>query len=157
MPSLVEEVIPSGGVVVGDDGSHGAKTALHFAMDEARRRHSALHIIRAWSIKSAVRPSDAIRGYVPSLREYEAATRNAIGERVVELFGEVHDVEVQLHAVHGSGPKALIQASRTADVVVVGARGVGGFAGLILGSVAEQCIRHCEGPVIVVRPRSSPS
>jgi nucleotide-binding universal stress UspA family protein len=118
---------------------------------EAQRRGSALHILRAWTIPDAVRPPGAAFGYVPSLREFEAATLEATRQRVTRLVGDGAGVAVEAHVVYGSAAPALIAASRTTDVLVVGSRGLGGVASLLLGSVAAEAIRDSAGPVIVVR------
>lgn len=145
---------PEGGVAVGDDGSEGAAHAVRFALDEARRRGVALHVIRAWSVLSTARPADVPPGFAASLAEYEAAALAEEKSRVAHLLGDDPGVPVEVHCVHSPGAQALIAASETADVVVVGSRGLGGFRSLVLGSVAEQCIRHASGPVIVVRHKS---
>jgi nucleotide-binding universal stress UspA family protein len=142
---------PDGGVVVGDDGSEGAARAVRFGLEEARRRGTALHVVRAWSIMSTSRPVDVPPGFAASLAEYEAAALAEETARIEALLGSDLDVPVEIHCVHSPAAQALIVASETADVVVVGSRGLGGFRSLVLGSVAEQCIRHCSGPVIVVR------
>lgn len=142
---------PDGGVVVGDDGSEGAAHAVRFALEEARRRGTSLHVVRAWSIMSSTRPSDVPPGFVATLQEYEEAALAEEQTRIDHLLGKDLDVPVQVHCVHSPAAQALIAASETADIVVVGSRGLGGFRSLVLGSVAEQCIRHCDGPVIVVR------
>jgi nucleotide-binding universal stress UspA family protein len=151
MPEVTRHAHPDGGVVVGDDGSDGAAHALRFALEEARRRGCALHVVRAWSIMSTSRPADVPPGFAASMSEYEAACREEESRRVESLLGSDLDVAVEVHCVHSSAAQALITASETADVTVVGSRGVGGFRSLLLGSVAEQAIRHAQGPVIVVR------
>ncbi len=150
-PEVTKFVRPEGGVVVGDDGSEGAAHAVRFALEEARRRGTGLHVIRAWSIMSTSRPADVPAGFAASLAEYEAAAMAQEAARVDHLLGEDKDVPVEVHCVHSPASEALIAASETADVIVVGSRGLGGFRSLVLGSVAEQCIRHASGPVIVVR------
>jgi nucleotide-binding universal stress UspA family protein len=149
---VVTEMRPPGGVVVGDDGSPTAEVALRYALDEARRRNTDLHVIRAWRIPTALstRPPT---GYVPALSELEAATREDLQHRVDRVLGHPEDVKLHVHAVYAPAARALISASESADVVVVGSRGLGGFASLLLGSVADQCTRHCASPVIVVRQR----
>ncbi len=146
----VTELRPDGGVVVGDDGSTCAATAVRVAAEEAVRRGATLHVLRAWSLTSAVRPDDVPPGIVPSMLEFEAATLAAERRRVTELLAGV-SVEVQVHAVHAAPAKALIAASETAELLVVGTRGLGGFKHLVLGSVAEQCLRHAASNVLVVR------
>lgn len=142
---------PDGGVVVGDDGSEGAARAVRYALEEARRRGTGLHVIRAWSIMSTSRPADVPPGFAASLAEYQAAAMAEEKARIEALLGADLDVPVEIHSVHSPAAQALIVASETADVIVVGSRGLGGFRSLVLGSVAEQCIRHAAGPVIVVR------
>jgi nucleotide-binding universal stress UspA family protein len=143
-------VHPEGGVVVGDDGSRCAGIAVRAAAEEAVRRHVTLHVIRAWTIGNAVRPADVPAGIVPSIKEFEAATLAAEQSRIADLLRD-SGVETQVHAVHAPPAKALLRASETADLLVVGTRGLGGFQHLLLGSVAEQCIRHARCPVLVVR------
>jgi nucleotide-binding universal stress UspA family protein len=145
----VTEVRPEGGVVVGDDGSRCAAAAVREAAEDAGRRGATLHVVRAWSIASAVRPDDVPPGIVPSMLEFEAATLAAEQARVQELVGAT--VPVEVHVVHATAAKALICASETAELLVVGTRGIGGFKSLVLGSVAEQCIRHAASSVLVVR------
>jgi nucleotide-binding universal stress UspA family protein len=142
---------PDGGVVVGDDGSEGAAHAVRFALEEAVRRGTTLHVVRAWSILSTSRPADVPPGFAASLAEYEAAAKEEEIARIHHLLGDEPTAPVEVHCVHSPAAQALIAASETADVIVVGSRGLGGFRSLVLGSVAEQCIRHASGPVIVVR------
>lgn len=143
------EVVPDGGVVVGDDGSRNAARAIVFAHEEAQRRGTGLHVIRAWVLTSAVRPDDCPPGITPSLVEFEAATLAATQKRADELLGKT-DVQVTAHVTYGPSAQGLVKASETADIVVVGSRGRGGFANLMLGSVADQVVRFASCPVVVV-------
>lgn len=141
---------PDGGVLVGDDGSVCAEAAVRAAAEDAVRRGVRLHVLRAWSITSAVRPKGVPRGIVPSMVEFEQATLEEERRRVAELLGD-SAVDVEVHAVHAPPAKALIEGSSAADLLVVGTRGLGGFKHLLLGSVAEQCLRHAASNVLVVR------
>lgn len=153
MTEVTKELRPDGGVVVGDDGSENAAVAVGYAVEEAQRRGSTLHVLRAWSILSTSRPSDLPPGVAPSLEEFAASCRAQEQRRLAKLIGDNPPVPVEVHPVHAPAAEALITASETADVVVVGSRGLGGFRSLVLGSVAEQVLRHASGPVIVVRDR----
>jgi nucleotide-binding universal stress UspA family protein len=148
---VTRDVSPDGGVVVGDDGSAGAGRAVRYAAEEARRRGTTLHVLRAWTIVSAPRPDDLPAGIAASMTELEAATRAAEEARVADLLGDPPPTPVEVHTCHGPPAQSLLKAAETADVVVVGSRGRGGFASLVLGSVAEQVVRHSAAPVIVVR------
>ncbi len=149
-PQEVTEVRPDGGVLVGDDGSVCAAAAVRAAAEEATLRGVPLHVVRAWSITSAVRPADVPPGIVPSMLEFEAATVEEERRRVTELL-DSPPADLEVHAVHAGAAKALVEAAETADLLVVGTRGLGGFKYLLLGSVAEQCIRHAPCSVLLVR------
>ncbi|KQY54563.1 MULTISPECIES: universal stress protein [unclassified Nocardioides] len=147
---LNRDITPEGGVVVGDDGSRSAAAAITYAVGEAARRGCAVHVIRAWTFTSAIRPDDVPLGITPSMLELEEATLEAEKARVAGIVGD-SAIEVHVHVACGPSAQALIKAAETADVLVVGSRGRGGFKSLVLGSVADQCIRHASGPVVVVR------
>ena len=148
----IERVQVDGGVVVGVDSSASAARALEFAAEEARRRQAVLHVVRAWSIRTAPRPADVPASVVPSMEQFQEAVRADTERIVAERVPDRATLDLRIHIVHSPSPQALLSASRGADLLVVGHRGRGGFAGLMLGSVAEQCVRHAACPVLVVRP-----
>ncbi|GAB2739122.1 hypothetical protein GCM10027174_10460 [Salinifilum aidingensis] len=147
----VERVHIDGGVVVGLDTSASAARALELGAEEARLRGAALHVLRAWSIRTAPRPADVPAQVMPSMEQFEQTVR-ADTERIISGTIGVPEAAVRTHVVHSPAPQALLAASRNADLLVVGHRGRGGFAGLLLGSVAEQCVRHAACPVLIARP-----
>lgn len=143
--------VPDGAVVVGVDGSPWSGQALSYAAEEASRRSAPLVVVRAWTLTTAPRPKDCPVGFVPSLLEYEGAVRDAVEEQVAKTLGEDHGLQLLIRPVHGRAVPAVIEASKQASLVVLGARGSGGFRGLLLGSVTEQVMRHAHSPVTVVR------
>jgi nucleotide-binding universal stress UspA family protein len=148
---VAERVEVDGGVVVGDDGSECAALALRWGAEEARLRKCVLHIVRAWSISSAPRPRSWKVGYAPSLEEYEEAVVEEMRRDLAEHVGDFDELTIEYHPVHAPSAQALLSASTGADLLVVGSRGRGGFAGLVLGSVSEQVVRHAGCPVVVIR------
>jgi nucleotide-binding universal stress UspA family protein len=133
-------------IVVGIDGSGSAVAALIWAAEEARIRNTPLHLIHAWELPtvSGMPPIDLP---ATSLQERaEQVLTDAI--EAVPACAEL----VVTREVTGTGPaRALIEASQGAVLVVVGSRGLGGFKGLLLGSVAQQVAHHSECPVVIVR------
>lgn len=149
-------VVPpvTGGVVVGHDGSAGADAALRWALADAGRRGCAVHVVRAWMLGTAIDDVPGAFGTVPSMNECASATLKLLEEDVdAVLAGGVPAgvVEVARHAVHGPAGPALVSASQGADLLVVGHRGRGHLAELLLGSVAEYALRHAHCSVTVVR------
>lgn len=140
---------PIRGIVVGHDGSPAADDALRWAIEEARLRHCPVHVVRAWVLATAIRDTGVPYGTVPSLEECQRATERHLAESVAAV--DTTGVEVHQHVVHGPSAQALMAAAADADLLVVGERGGGGFAGLRLGSVAEQVSRHAPCTVVVVR------
>jgi nucleotide-binding universal stress UspA family protein len=73
---------------------------------------------------------------------------------VREAIPDAGDIRIERRVVEGAAAAVLVEESRGADLLVVGSRGHGGFAQLLLGSVSQQCAHHAECPVVIVRPRS---
>jgi nucleotide-binding universal stress UspA family protein len=87
------------------------------------------------------------------LEQLEAAGRVALDEAERRVVAAGLDVETRMEV--GSGAHALIEASRDAQLLVVGSRGHGGFVGMLLGSVSAACTHHACCPVVVVRPEAT--
>ena len=136
-------------VVVGIDGSEGSIKALRWALDEARRRATALRVVHAWGMPYG----PAMAGYVPVPEPplYDAAREGA--QEVLDHALAAIDpdgVEVEPLLVEGNPVAALLEAAGEDGLIVVGSRGRGGFAGLLLGSVGQQLVHHAHRPVVIV-------
>jgi nucleotide-binding universal stress UspA family protein len=140
-------------IVVGHDGSQGADQAFACALELAQALGAPVVVVRAWSIATAPRPPDWTFGYVPSFDELADAVRHRLMDDVRKTWTDRHEVPVDYRAVHASPAKGLIEISQGARMLVVGARGLGGLAGMLLGSVSDQCVRHAPCPVLVTRTR----
>ena len=145
-------------IVVGVDHSEGAKEALRFALEEARLRESMLCAVHAWQFGYIGAPG--IEGAVPvlgaELGDHRDAAAAALDATIREAIPDPGQVEVERRVLEGAAASVLVEESRGADLLVVGSRGHGGFAQLLLGSVSQQCAHHAECPVVIVRPRPSP-
>jgi len=137
-------------IVAGVDGSEASKEALHWALEEARLRQTQLRVVCAWA-----RPQVGGRIYIPPDLSDPERLRQAAQEQldgfVDEVAGESPGVELERVAVEGSAGKVLVEAAEDAELLVIGSRGRGGFAGLLLGSVSGQCAQHAPCPVVIVR------
>ena len=129
-------------IVVGVDGSECSHDALRWAARHAELTGAVLHAVMVWHLPE-------IYGYVP--RDYEADARKALDGAVETALGPDRRAQITTRVVEGHPAAELIEASRGADLLVVGCRGHGGFAGLPLGSVGQHCVGHAECPVVVVR------
>ncbi|HEY2788418.1 MAG TPA: universal stress protein [Gaiellales bacterium] len=134
------------------DGSPGARTALEWAAAEARLRGSRLRAVQAWHLPAAAYGSG---GFVPPVGinwedDLEQAARAGLAKALDDAGGLLDGIEVERHVDEGSAAAVLSEAAADADLLVVGARGHGGFIGLVLGSVSDQCTRHAHIPVVVV-------
>jgi nucleotide-binding universal stress UspA family protein len=138
-------------IVVGHDGSAGADEALRMALKLADLLKASVLIARAWSMATAPRRPDWEFGYMPSFDEMSAAVHDQLVNDTATDVARFSHVPVDYRAVQASPAKSLVELSRDAVMLVVGSRGLGGFAGLILGSVSEQSVRHAACPVLVVR------
>lgn len=131
-------------IVVGIDGSEGGDAALRWARSRAARWGATLEVVLAWT---RLDPPGGEGG--PDVGEQEA---RAALEAAMERIGGADGVEVVLTSVNDLPTRALLAAAERADLLVVGSRGLGGFTGLLLGSVSHQVAAHSPVPVVVVRP-----
>jgi nucleotide-binding universal stress UspA family protein len=138
---------PGGPVVVGVDGSPSTDAALGLAFDAAAARGTHVVAIRAYVPPSpAVLPHSAV----------EAAVREMLAGSLAGWQDKYPSVRLESHLVVGRAAKVLVGASHTAQLVVVGSRGHGGFTGLLLGSVGQQLMHHAECPVLIAHPTPDP-
>lgn len=134
----------SGVVAVGVDGSDGALRALRWAATEARLRQATLRVVHAWSYLD--QPDET---FDPTYGEDDA--RRLLDEAVATLGASGEGLEVDRVTVCDLPTRGLLDAAAGADLIVVGARGLGGFEGLLLGSVSQQAAHHAPCPVVIVR------
>ena len=132
-------------ILVGFDGSDEAKRALRWAVELAHLIHAEVQAIHAWDFPSNYDFPYAFGGWDPAVdpqREFDAA--------VDEIATDRRDVLLALDVVRGDPARTLIEESGRATMLVVGSRGLGGFAALVMGSVSAKCVRHSACPVLVI-------
>lgn len=137
-------------IVVGIDGSDSGQRALGWALDEARARGCTVEVVHAW-------PPPFLAGYPLDSLTVGAEVFEDAASKVMD--GALADADltrlsrpVERTLAGGRPAAALLEAAKDADLVVVGSRGIGGFRGLLVGSVSLQVARHAPCPVVVVRP-----
>ena len=130
-------------VVVGVDGSEGSLRALRWAAEEARIRGARLRVLRAWSY--ADQPEG---GFDPAYDE--EAARRVLDESIASLGTDSSGLKIERRIVCDLPARALLDAAADADLLVVGSRGLGGFQGLLLGSVSQQVVHHAPCPIVIV-------
>ncbi len=140
-------------VVVGVDSSDGAKEALRFALDEAKLRQATLRVVHTWLYGNI--GVKGIEGFTPvvgaDLGDLRRAAEVALDATMHEVVPDPNGLAIERRVVEGAPATVLVDESRHADLLVVGSRGHGGFTGLLLGSVSQQCAHHAACPVVIVR------
>jgi len=138
------------GIYVGIDGSSHSQIALDWAMREAGIRHEPLTVIAVHEV-----PASGWGGMIvyPQDQELRDQTRKAAQEAVDKAAAPLGDAAPPMTVQVGIGlpPEQLIEASKDADLIVVGSRGVGGFTRLLMGSTSSQVSQHAHCPVVIVR------
>jgi nucleotide-binding universal stress UspA family protein len=142
------QAAPGGHVVVGVDGSPHSAVVLAFAFLEAGRRDAGVLAVRAWRHPIATGPGDLLPRVV---EQHQAAVEAALAESLAPYLAAYPHLKVDQLAVRGHPTRALLDASTQGQLVVVGARGHGGFTGLLLGSVGLNLLHHAACPVAIVR------
>ncbi|MEV0283527.1 universal stress protein [Kribbella sp. NPDC050820] len=137
-------------VVVGVDGSKASARAIEFAFDQAEAMHAHVVALHAWTSPFLTYANGA------SMLQFDAhkvedESRLLVAESVAGAVADHPDVAWTTELVSGSAARALVRRSESADLVVVGSRGRGGFTGLLLGSVSQSVLHHTQCPIAIVR------
>lgn len=133
-----------GRVLVGYDGSRASQEALVWAAGEARTRGATLEIVHSWQVPAAA----ASPWVIVPIDEISDAGRQVIAE--ARHHPSCEGLEVEAHLYHGSPASGILQRAQEADLVVVGTRGHGRVASVLLGSVSRQVLHHSPVPVVVI-------
>lgn len=139
------------GIVVGVDGSEGGAAALRFAIEEARLRGEPLRIVCAWEPPAL---DYAGAAFVPTGEYHHQARLQAehvVSAALAEARAALPDGELEGLAVNGHPAGVLVEQADGATLLVVGSRGRGGFASVVLGSVSQGIAHHATCPVTIVR------
>lgn len=145
-------------IVVGVDGSDGSAEALRRASRLASITDSKLRVVSAWMWPSAAMGGAAMGGvYVDERATPEDDAKTIIDITITKAFGDDAPDDLERVAIEGPAAKALISGSEDAGLLVVGSRGHGGVAGLLLGSVSAECAEHAKCPVLVVHGEHEPT
>lgn len=157
---------PGGRIVVGVDGSDPSVEALRWAADQAAATAATLTvvIVTESALSYGAVPPAAAAGLVPALAgrapdaidEVAAEAARQAGDRALHEAGLDASATVRTRHLSGHPATQLVDASRNADLLVIGPSGHGALVGLLLGSVATHLISHAECPVVVVRGRGGP-
>jgi len=140
------------GIIVGVDGSGHSQRALEWAMNEAAVRQATLTVLAVDPVAISAWTGAPIRSEAdePGREQARQAAEAAADKAAGQLGGEARPASVTVSAVSGNAAEELINASRGADLVVVGSRGAGGFARLALGSTSSHVVHHAHCPVVTV-------
>jgi nucleotide-binding universal stress UspA family protein len=138
-------------IVVGVDGSDCSEIALRWAADEAEYRGATLVVVTTWTAlpPPIVYPYAGFHDHDPG--DLHEAAMSALGEIVGRVLQDRPSLSVELLAIPGDTAKVLVEQSRDADLVVVGARGTGGLSDWLLGSVSHKVAQHSHCSVAVIR------
>ena len=135
-------------IVVGVDGSLTSREALRWAIAEGRLRRATVEAVHTWQDPNVTAYPFAAAHFHPEL--IETAARRLLDEVVDGEEDDGLPGPVEKTLVCGGAAATLIDAAKGADLLVVGSRGRGGFAGLLLGSVSQHVVHHAPCPVVVV-------
>jgi nucleotide-binding universal stress UspA family protein len=155
-----------GTIVVGVDGSQGSDAALRWALAEAQLRGSSVLVVHAYpgpqlpltdlglAAGGGMPAPGIVTESADRLRQIvRREARNLIADALRRVEGSAGGgLQIEQLAVEGSPAQMLIDSAQGAELLVLGSRGRGGFLGLLLGSVSQQCAHHPPCPVVILPP-----
>lgn len=136
-------------IVAGVDGSPSSREALHWAVRQAGLTGGAVDAVIAWHYPVPVAPFG-----LPPVMTNDVVFEEIAAKTLADVVSNVPDatnVSIRQFVCRGNTVQVLLDAAAGADLLVVGCRGLGGFPGMLMGSVSQNCIHHAPCPVVVIR------
>lgn len=133
-------------IVVGVDGSESSKYALKWAARLAPSLGATIHAIVAWEYPIVFN----LEAGLPGAWQPDVTAKEILNETLDTVFGKERPAGLKGSISQGHPTFVLLDASKKAEMLIVGSRGLGGFSGLLLGSVSSACAEHAKCPVLVV-------
>lgn len=137
-------------IVVGVDGSPQSVLALKWANKLAAPMHATIKAVSAWHIEVTYGP------YVPSDWDGKSMAQEVLSQALLDAFGDDPPEGLVAECHRGQSAQVLIEQAKSAQMLILGSRGHGGFAGMLLGSVSSACAAHATCPVLVVHASEEP-
>jgi nucleotide-binding universal stress UspA family protein len=135
-------------ILVGVDGSEPSRSAIK----EAEEQGNSVLAVSTYAVPAIAMAAPGFSFEPANSQELADYTRDTLTRTVSEATAGHPSVRVEARVTEGPAAEALIDASHRASLLVVSSRGHGGFMGLLLGSVSQQCVTHAHCPVMVMRP-----
>ena len=142
----------TGRIVVGIDGSPSSLEALSWAARQATMTGTVLEVVRTWEWPASYGWTVPL----PDDFDPEADVAAALESALTEVRAEQPGLRIDARVVSGHPAPILVEASKGAELLVVGSRGHGQFVGMLLGSVSEYCATNALCPVLIHRGRATP-
>lgn len=143
----------NGIIVVGADGSANSERAIEWAVNEASAHGGTVLLVHAWQYPGMAMTSFAGEPLPVFGREdLQKIAVDILNRAARHARASAPNANIDTRLVEGHPVTALVDASKGADLLVVGSRGVGGFKGMLMGSVSSSCVHHSACPVLVVPP-----
>ncbi len=133
-------------IIVGVDGSESSKNALRWAARLAPSLNATIHAIVAWEYPIVF----GLEGGIPGIWKPDETAKEILSNTLDSVFGKERPAGLKGSISQGHPTFVLLDASEGAEMLIVGSRGLGGFKGLLLGSVSSSCAEHAKCPVLVV-------
>lgn len=138
-------------IVVGVDGSEGAQEALEVAVREAKEKHATLKVVTVWHVPGYAYGGLGFSPLADLSDAFHEQAEETLEKAIAQLGDGSENVEIERVVREGRAASVLVEEAAGADELVVGSRGLGGFAGLVLGSVSQECAQHAPCSLLIVR------
>jgi nucleotide-binding universal stress UspA family protein len=138
------------GILVGVDGSAHSKDALEWAAKEAALRHTSLTVLTVRQAVADVWGSTSHYQGDESLTDKARVAAQAEADSVLSTLGDARPESVTVKATQGIPAEEILNEGADVDMIVLGSRGGGGFARLLLGSVSSTVVEHAKVPVMIL-------